>query len=69
MCQVCEFTIFRLRRDLELARSRLERDKFETLSSILTDIELVRWATKEVQVGGMRPEDLDNLISGLDQVK
>ncbi len=47
MCQVCDYIIFRLQQEFDLAMSRQERDKVETLGSLIADAHIAIWAEKE----------------------
>lgn len=43
---------------MELARSQLERDKFDTLNSLLVDAQLAQWKAKQ----GVEDDDIAALI-------
>lgn len=47
MCIICELLIDRLERERDLAKSRLEREKYDLLNSIVVDAQIAQWCVKE----------------------
>lgn len=47
MCEVCKYIIFRIQQEFDLAMAQFERDKVDTLGSLLADAHIALWEQKE----------------------
>lgn len=47
MCLICDLLIDRLERERDLAKSKLEREKYDLLNSIVVDAQIAQWCVKE----------------------